>query len=197
MNNRYLLYLDNKKNFKPNDYKNVITVLRSMIDYITNIEIRDVRIASYFIEMDMTIPDTSEEQISKLSKDFGSIGSILYLDKLNENKDSLSIENTVLTGVYLFNMERYWKSHEVLENIWKDSREQTKLILNGLILVDAAFVHLQKGENDIFFSILNRAYQKLRNSPSLFYNIDMDSLNENIRKIFDNDSICNFRITYS
>ena len=65
-------------------------------------------------------------------------------------------------------MERYWKSHEVLESIWKDSKGQTKNLLNGLILVDAAYVHFQKGENTIFFSILNRSLEKFKDYSRIF-----------------------------
>ena len=35
---------------------------------------------------------------------------------------------------------------KVLEEIWKESTGAEKRILNGIILIDAAFVHYQKNE---------------------------------------------------
>ena len=96
------------------------------------------------------------------------LGSLIRLEELNEVTNFISREDAVMPSVFLFNMERYWKSHEVLESVWKDSKGQTKNLLNGLILVDAAYVHFQKGENAIFFSILNRSLEKFKRLFRIF-----------------------------
>ena len=51
-------------------------------------------------------------------------------------------------GINLFNEERFWESHEVLESIWRVSEGSEKEALHSLILIAAAFVHFQKGEMD-------------------------------------------------
>ena len=91
-------------------------------------------------------------------------------------------------------MERYWKSHEVLESVWKDSKGQAKNLLNGLILVDAAYVHLQKGENTIFFSILNRSLEKFRDYSEYFYDINMELLLKDINNIILTKSLSTIKI---
>ncbi|MEO8399875.1 MAG: DUF309 domain-containing protein [Ignavibacteriaceae bacterium] len=159
--------------------------LRSLLQNYKHAEVRDIRISSYFIEIDVITQDNAS-----LSADdhnfFGPInmiGSLIRLEELNEVTDFLSREDAVMSSVFLFNMERYWKSHEVLESVWKDSKGPTKSLLNGLILVDAAYVHFQKGENGIFFSILNRSMEKFKDYSEYLYNINMEFLLEDINKI--------------
>ena len=91
-------------------------------------------------------------------------------------------------------MERYWKSHEVLESVWKDSKGQAKNLLNGLILVDAAYVHLQKGENTIFFSILNRSLEKFKDYSEYFYDINMELLLKDINNMILTKSLSTIKI---
>ena len=79
-------------------------------------------------------------------------------------KPNLTKDNIIDHAIFLFNIERFWKSHEVLEGIWKESTGVEKRILNGIILIDAAFVHYQKNEIDIFVSILKRSLEKLHES---------------------------------
>jgi predicted metal-dependent hydrolase len=89
----------------------------------------------------------------------------------------------------LFNDERYWKCHEVLENIWKQSEGEEKRLLNGIILVAAAFVHFQKGENQTCVSILRRAHGKIESCTGEYYRIKIDLLKDTVRKIIDTGTI--------
>ena len=56
-------------------------------------------------------------------------------------------------------------------SVWKNASGSTKKLLNGIILVDAAYVHLQKNELETYFSILKRSVEKLRDNPEYLYNI--------------------------
>lgn len=196
MKKRYLVYLDNKNNYLPTYSNSVLRSLRSLLQNYNLAAVRDIRISSYFIELDVI----TRHAFSLSAKDhdfFGpisSIGSLLRLEELNEQSDFLSHENALMCSIFLFNMERYWKSHEVLESIWKDSKGQTKSLLNGLILVDAAYVHFQKGENDIFLSILNRSLEKFRDYPEYFFDINMSFLLKDINKIILTKNIFTIKI---
>ena len=196
MKKRYLVYLDNKNNYLPTNASSILHSLRLLLQDYDHVIVRDIRISSYFIEIDVSTPDNTT-----LSADdhnfFGAInilGSLIRLEELNEITDSISGEDAVMSSVFLFNMERYWKSHEVLESIWKDSKGQTKSLLNGLILVDAAYVHFQKGENDIFLSILNRSLEKFKDYSEYFYDINMRFLLKDINKIILTKSIFTIKI---
>ncbi len=196
MKKRYLVYLYNRNNYLPTRSNSILRSLRSLLQDYNLAEVRDIRISSYFIELDVITGHTFS--LSADDHDFfgpiNTIGSLIRLEELNEQSNFLSNEDAVMSSIFLFNMERYWKSHEVLESVWKDSKGQTKSLLNGLILVDAAYVHLQKGENDIFFSILNRSLEKFKDYSRYFYDINMKYLIKDINKIILTKSVFTIKI---
>jgi uncharacterized protein len=185
MKKRYLVYLDNKNNYLPTNSGSVLYSLRMLLQNYNHAVVRDIRISSYFIEIDVSTQDNTSLSADDLNffEPINILGSLIRLEELNEVIDFISPEDAVMSAVFLFNMERYWKSHEVLESVWKNSEGQTKNLLNGLILVDAAYVHLQKGENTIFFSILNRSLEKFKDYSEYFYDINMEILLKDINKM--------------
>jgi uncharacterized protein len=189
MKKRYLVYLDNKNNYLPTNSGSVLYSLRMLLQNYNHAVVRDIRISSYFIEMDVSTQDNTSLSADDLNffEPINILGSLIRLEELNEVTDFISPEDAVMSAVYLFNMERYWKSHEVLESVWKNSKGQTKNLLNGLILVDAAYVHLQKGENTIFFSILNRSLEKFKDYSEYFYDINMEILLKDIHKMIQTE----------
>jgi uncharacterized protein len=189
MKKRYLVYLDNKNNYLPTNSGSVLYSLRMLLQNYNHAVVRDIRISSYFIEMDVSTQDNTSLSADDLNffEPINILGSLIRLEELNEVTDFISPEDAVMSAVFLFNMERYWKSHEVLESVWKNSKGQTKNLLNGLILVDAAYVHLQKGENTIFFSILNRSLEKFKDYSEYFYDINMEILLKDINKMIQTE----------
>jgi uncharacterized protein len=201
MNRRFMIYLHNKKRFSIENYKDVLTHLRSIFSDFSNLEIRDVRISSYFVEVDLSlyefdnlIPTNAHLIPDSVLSRFNSVSSVLNYDYLVETKHSLTKENVLDNAIFLFNIERFWKSHEVLESIWKESLGIEKRVLNGLILIDAAFVHYQKNEIGIFISILKRSLEKLKESHGKFYNINLDEIKNSVNKLFDNHYYNTFKI---
>lgn len=96
-------------------------------------------------------------------------------------------------GIGLFNEERFWESHEILEQAWKQSQGSERDNIQGIILIAAAFVHQQKGENDICLSILARAKSKL--SPlDLTLGVNTGNLQKNIEQILETKQILPFQI---
>lgn len=199
MKKRYLVYLSNKQTQKqkPNDSKDILQKLRLILEiYSNNEEIRDIRVSSYFLELDI---GTDQNTIFLYNnEDFlcsiRSIGEFLFIEELTEEKKNRSTEETISSAIFLFNMERFWKSHEVLENAWKDAIGSTKRLLNGIILVDAAYVHLQKGELDIYFSILRRSLDKFREPPEVLFNINMKFLVKAVENILSEKKASYFKI---
>lgn len=187
MDKRYMIYINNKnRGYSPENYKYVLMHLRSLLKGFSDVLVRDVRISSYFIEMDVSIYNTGENFVSpKITEKLNSVGSLLLCDDLSEPKYCLTKDCIVDHAIYLFNLERFWKSHEVLEGIWKESTGSEKRILNGLILIDAAFVHYQKNEFDVFISILKRSIEKLRGSLGMFYNLNLNEIKENLNNIVE------------
>ena len=56
MNQRYMIYLDNKnKKRSPENCKHTLSHIRFILSDISNIEVRDIRISNYFIEIDLSL----------------------------------------------------------------------------------------------------------------------------------------------
>ncbi|HET6589747.1 MAG TPA: DUF309 domain-containing protein [Candidatus Nitrosocosmicus sp.] len=193
---RYLVYLSNKTNYIGKDHKILLQEIRSSLQNSSKYDIRDLRISSYFIELDVA----SDELVSSKGQNWNYLlpiskfGYFLKIEQISDYEDNIRIEFSISTAIFLFNMERFWKSHEVLEQVWKESTGLTKSILNGIILVDAAFVHLQKGESEIYFSILHRSIDKFVNAPDFFYGINLEDFVKQIRVILSTKKETYFKI---
>jgi hypothetical protein len=166
-----------------------------MVDF-SMVEVREVRISSYFIEIDLSVYDLEQDLFQNaISSRLTSVGSLLYFDDLSVSEHFLTKKNILDHAVFLFNIERFWKSHEVLEGLWKESSGAEKRILNGIILINAAFVHYQKNELDIFVSILKRSLEKLSESFGNFYSLDLNQIKDEVTKIIIDKNYChNFKI---
>ena len=130
---RYLLYLKNQK-FRPSDAPAVLLEARRNIPKSGNIIIRDVRIARRFIEFDVSVFE--QEVLDRIvSNALSPIGEFDSYEIIKE--EDFTREVAIEKARDLFNNERYWRCHEVLENIWKQSEGEEKRLLNGVILVAA------------------------------------------------------------
>lgn len=183
---RYLLYLKNQK-FRPSDARHLLLEARTSIPKTDNIIIRDVRVAQRFIEFDVSL--SGQELLDRIV--LNALSTIAEFESYEIVKEeNLSKEEAIDRARNLFNNEKFWKCHEVLEFVWKQAEGDEKKLLNGVILVAAALVHFQKGENEICMSILKRADDKIKSGKEEeYYRIKLDSLKENLRKIIDTGTI--------
>lgn len=183
---RYLLYLKNQK-FRPSDAPNLLIEARTSIPKPDNIIIRDVRVAQRFIEFDVSL--SGQELLDRIV--LNALSTIAEFESYEIVKEeNLSKEEAIDRARNLFNNEKFWKCHEVLEVVWKQAEGDEKKLLNGVILVAAALVHFQKGENEICMNILKRADDKIKSGKEEeYYRIKLDSLKENLRKIIDTGTI--------
>ncbi|HEX6647622.1 MAG TPA: DUF309 domain-containing protein [Nitrososphaeraceae archaeon] len=186
---RYMVYLDNPQ-FVPIDADLILKKSRELTNSL-DIIIRDCRIASDFIELDLSIE--KKEIIDKILNLLKKISSIKEIIEVKERH--LSKEEAITRAIVFFNDEKYWWSHEALEMVWKEASGREKQLLNGLILICAALVHFQKNENNICFSILERSMVKFLNvKGSNYYGINIDKIKILIRQILENKKILKFKI---
>jgi len=89
------------------------------------------------------------------------LGDVEFARSLGEGFRYRSAEEAVADAMALFNAERYWESHEALEGVWRGLKGDDKLYLQGVILTCAAFVHHQKGEDEVALGVLRRAERQL------------------------------------
>lgn len=94
----------------------------------------------------------------------------------------------------LFNDERYWECHEVLEGVWRTKQREEKRLIQGIILVCAAFVHHQKGEEAVALGVLGRAVKQLEFPEPEYGGFDVDELRRNVVEIIQTREFSNFRV---
>lgn len=81
-----------------------------------------------------------------------------------------------------------------MEGAWKQCTGSEKELIQGLILIAAAFVHYQKDENKICLSVLARAFKKLDNKSGKYHGVDVDSTKLKVIEMIDKKAITTFEI---
>ena len=186
---RYMIYLKNQA-YTPKDATSLLKRARSLLSK-SNVVIRDTRISNSRIEFDTSIPENNN-MIEEVSQRLSLIAPLSEYDHVVEKK--LPKHEAIKHAISLFNFEKYWSAHEVLESIWKGSHGDERDILNGIILVAAAFVHDEKDERDICISILRRAMKKLNKASGNYFEVDVDKLKHELLRIIETGVIQRFRI---
>lgn len=185
---RYMIYLKNQSH-TPKDARNLLVRARSLLSG-SQVIIRDTRVSDLRIEFDTSIPDNN--MVREIIHTLSSIAPLSEYEHVVEKR--LPRDKAIEYAKSFFNAQKYWSAHELLESVWKDSRGDEKEILNGLILVAAAFVHEEKDEQDICISILKRAMKKLEKGADDYSGIDIDNLKDQILKIIQDGVITRFVI---
>lgn len=93
----------------------------------------------------------------------------------------------------LFNAERYWECHEILEGVWRTKQGDEKRLLQGLILVCAGFVHHQKGEARVALGVFRRA-AALLGYPRDYGGFRVPALRQNVEELIRSGRVTNFRL---
>ena len=182
---RFMLHLKNSK-YLPKDATTVLHDSRDLIYGITAV-IRDCRISSKFIELDISVHKNNLELLlEKLSSIGQTDNSRLIIE------EEIEKEQLVKDGVSYFNNERFWECHEAFEGAWKQSEGEEKELIQGLILVAAALVHYQKAEDDICLSVLGRALEKLHDKSGQYCRINVDDDKQKVVEMLDKKEIFTF-----
>ncbi len=186
---RYLVRLPNRKGLTPKEIVKVSERVRSLLG--SREKASHFRIGSKAIEFNLFSNTDAELDTYKeiLEKDFSG----LLLVRPLPIKETFDEDEALIEGVDLFNQERFWESQEILEQAWNQSVGLEKEAIQGLILTGAAFVHAQKGEDDVCFSILVRARKKLDVAESL-NRINLHKLRISIDHILESKHIAPFPI---
>jgi hypothetical protein len=187
---RFLIRLANQDGYKPKDVRKISRTVRNLIG--SEEKASHFRIGSKALEFNLFVDNEKELDQYKeiLQRAFSRLLLVKELDRISDNMDK---NESFREGIGLFNEERFWESHEILEQAWKQSQGSEKDNIQGIILTAAAFVHQQKGENDICLSILARAKSKL--SPmDRTLGVNTGNLQKNIEKILETKQILPFQI---
>ena len=182
---RFMLHLKNSK-YLPKDATTILNNSRDLIYGMTAI-IRDCRISSKFIELDISVHKNNLELLLEKLSVIGQNGDSRLIIE-----EEIEKERLVEDGISYFNNERFWECHEALEGAWKQSQGKEKELIQGLILVAAALVHYQKAEDDICLSVLGRALEKLYDKSGQYCRINVDDVKQKVIEILDKKEIFTF-----
>lgn len=183
---RYMLHLENDGHVR-RDAPSILRRARSLAG--PTFTIRDVRVASTHVELDVTIPDGSLDRL------------LASLDPIGSSRDARHIieaevpkEQAISEGIGYFNGERFWECHESFEGVWKGCYEGEKDLVQGLILAAAGLVHYQKNEDRICLSIFGRALDKLASCSGTYHTIDVESVRDTIQRMVRTGRISTFEL---
>jgi hypothetical protein len=86
-----------------------------------------------------------------------------------------------LEGLRLYEEGRYWDSHEEWEEIWRESTGAARHFYQGLIQLDAALIHTQRGHWGGVANLLRRSLGHLEECPEQFLGLDVARLRQQLR----------------
>ncbi len=178
---RYLVRLSNEKGHVPGETRKVSARIRKLLG--SKESIGHLRIGSKAIEFDLFADDAKDLEAKKTVLEH-QVARVLTLKRLDLPPVPRESQEVFREGIGLFNEERFWECHEVLEQIWHPARGIERNIIQGLILTAAALVHHQKGESDVCLSMLGKALVRLGNVDQ-YNGIDLNHVRREIRQIVE------------
>jgi len=190
---RYLLRVANQVGYTPKDVEQVAETVRKTLG--SRESASHFRVSTEAVEFNMFARSEKELDDRKklLTQGLFRIVNLRLLDTPPKTVDK---EEALAEGIQLFNKERFWECHEALEQAWHVSKGVERDAIQSIILTAAAFVHYQKGEDEICLSILKRARAKLA-SIREYMIIDLVGLGKNIDGILDSEEIQLFKLRMS
>ena len=184
---RYMLHLKNNE-YRPIHSSDLVHRARELCSDMP-VSVRVARVASKFIEFDVSVaPDKLDSVIEKLSS-IGKLNDVRHI--VEENIDK---EKGIADGIFYFNSERFWESHESLEGVWKKCYGREKELVQGIILLAVVFAHAQKNETNIGLGMLSRSLKKLGDSPAMYGKIDVDLIRNKIKEMQKSNILTLFEI---
>jgi len=188
---RFLVRLKNTRGFMPRDSKALTVTAYDRIK-VLNADVGNLRVSQAAIEFDVLV--SSKELMDLcLKKLVEGLGEPLTVRELDLPAQISTPAGAVEDGILLFNEERYWESHESLEAAWRTATGVEREILQGIILLAASFVHLQKDESDVALSIMKRANVKLPQEGTC-YSIDLSKLKQRVNGLLSEESPTFFKL---
>jgi len=169
-----------------------LKIVRSLARYLGT-EVRNPKWTSYgALEVDVFAPSKGDSLL--LEAALKPLMKVEFWRNLDEPPHFMPREEVVEEARSYFNAERFWESHETLEGLWRNTGGEEKELQQGLILVAAAFVHLQKDETEVALSILRRALPKLGRSERTYLGVDIEAVRKHVKDIIDSGRPEIFRI---
>lgn len=184
---RYMLHLTNT-GYGPADSRRVVYMARDLAAG-AGASVRVARIATGFVELDVSVEADRLDELASLLEPVGPVRDVRHVVEEEVGK-----ERGIDDGIFYFNSERFWESHEAFEGVWKKCLGREKELVQGIILVAVAFAHAQRDQEVIGVGMLGRALEKLGSSPSTYHAIDVDRIRGRAREMQQSGGLTLFEI---
>jgi|ERR1035441_8281433 hypothetical protein len=144
------------------------------------------------LEIDVFAPTPQDFQLVVAA--LAPLGEAEFAKDLQVPQRAMTKEKALEEAVALFNGERFWEAHEVLETLWRAAEGNEKKLLQGLILVCAAFVHHQKDEERVALGVARRAIPLLVWGGSTYGSIDIIALMDKLTRFEAEEKLSIFEL---
>ena len=104
---------------------------------------------------------------------------MIYIDKEDE---SFINDSRFEIGMKLFNSCNWYKSHDVFEEIWHETIGPDRQVLQAILQVAVAQVHLENGNINGATILYGEALGRLKRSHLDNLRLDIENLSECVRK---------------
>jgi len=170
----------------PSDARSLLHEIQILLAPFS-VEAMNLRVSSRAIEFDVfSSPSLAPEQwISCLEKR----GTLLTCRRLDLQEPVIDSVQAITEAKRLWNEERFWEVHEVLEDVWKKEKSPQKEWLQSIILSAAALVHAQKNEQDVVWPMLSQALKLMDQLPSVHWGFSFENLKNWIKNTLNSQTI--------
>jgi hypothetical protein len=175
---RFLIRLSNGTKYTPKDARELTLQAYGAVKEFGG-DVGNLRVSSSAVELDLLLESKANLQAATQALE-NKLGPLLTLRELDIPGPQMEAGEAIREGIQLFNEERFWESHEALESAWLRASGTDKEILQGVILLAAALVHLQKNEIEVTLSVMGRAQSKLASYHSEHFGINIDDLRDSV-----------------
>jgi len=170
----------------------LLSILRALAR-TTGSQARNPKWTSYgALELDVFCPTKADFDLFLAAAT--PIAKAEFTRDLNRAPEYRTEDELLMEARQLFNSERYWECHEVLEGIWRRKQGEEKKLLQGIILLCAAFVHHQKGEQSVALGVLRRAIPHLEFSAANYGGFNVGDLKTKAESMLRSQGLSNFRV---
>lgn len=122
------------------------------------------------------------------------LGKVEFDRDLQEWHPHTSKGEAVAETISLLKAERFWEAHEVLEALWRAAEGEERSLLQGLIFVCAAFVHLQKGEPRVALGLARRSIPRLAWREPTYHGLAVTTIKNRIEAMVDSGKLDLFEV---
>ena len=92
------------------------------------------------------------------------------------SSDAICLDPRFHKGVELFNDQQWYEAHDVLEDLWHETTDPDRRVLQGLIQVAVAHVHLERGNTRGATILLGEGLGRLQGKGLPDFGLDLSAL---------------------